>query len=101
VDDFDDEVSKIDVFSSVSVVITPHDKGFSCGILDPKSPEERDICSYIAKGIVRFVTTNADIVYEEGMQGFYEDDLEPLSQTVEEHDGNVIDLFNYKKGDLN
>ena len=56
--DFDEP---LDIFTSVSVIITPHEKGFTCGIIDPKGPADRDVCSYIAKGIVRFVTTNADL----------------------------------------
>jgi hypothetical protein len=87
----------IDLFSSVSVVITPHEKGFTCGIVDAKPPSQRDICSYIAKGLVRFVTTNPDVIYEEGMQGFYEDDVDTETN---KSNGNVIDLFNWKKGDL-
>tara|TARA_A100000172_G_scaffold52440_1_gene33165 strand:+ start:670 stop:954 length:285 start_codon:yes stop_codon:yes gene_type:complete len=93
--DFDDDMS---IFNSVSVVITPHEKGFTCGIIDPKPPTDRDLCSYIAKGIVRFITTNADIIYEEGMQGFYDDDVEDNRSNGSD---NVIDLFNFKKGDLN
>jgi len=93
--DFDDDTS---IFNSVSVVITPHKKGFTCGIIDPKPPTDRDLCSYIAKGIVRFITTNADIIYEEGMQGFYDDDVEDNRSNGSD---NVIDLFNFKKGDLN
>ena len=90
----DDDV--VDIFNSVSVIITPHKKGFTCGIIDPKLPAERDICSYIAKGLIRFVTTNADLIYEEGIQGFYDDtEIEEIS------DNNVIDLFDFKKGDLN
>ena len=90
----------IGFFESVSVVISPHDKGFTCGIIDPKSPQERDICSYIAKGLVRFVTTNPDLIYEEGMQGFYDDDAEKNKKENTNTD-NVVDLFNWKKGDLN
>ena len=93
--DFDDDMS---IFNSVSVVITQHEKGFTCGIIDPKPPTDRDLCSYIAKGIVRFITTNADIIYEEGMQGFYDDDVEDNRSNGSD---NVIDLFNFKKGDLN
>ena len=93
--DFDDDTS---IFNSVSVVITPHEKGFTCGIIDPKPPTDRDLCSYLAKGIVRFITTNADIIYEEGMQGFYDDDLEDNRSNGSD---NVIDLLNFKKGDLN
>ena len=89
--DFDDDMS---IFNSVSVVITPHEKGFTCGIIDPKPPTDRDLCSYIAKGIVRFITTNADIIYEEGMQGFYDDDVEDNRSNGSD---NVIDLFNFKK----
>jgi len=88
----------LDIFTSVSVIITPHEKGFTCGIIDPKGPADRDVCSYIAKGIVRFVTTNADLIYEEGMQGFYDDDATQDKQ--ENGKDNVIDLFNWKKGDL-
>ena len=86
----------IDIFQSVSVIITPHDKGFTCGIIDPKGPADRDVCSYIAKGIVRFVTTNADLIYEEGMQGFQDDD----HGIKENGEDNIIDLLTWKKGDL-
>ena len=86
----------IDIFQSVSVIITPHDKGFTCGIIDPKSPDDRDVCSIIAKGIVRFVTTNADLIYEEGMKGFQDDD----HGVAENGEDNIIDLLTWKKGDL-
>ena len=86
----------LDIFTSVSVIITPHEKGFTCGIIDPKGPADRDVCSYIAKGIVRFVTTNADLIYEEGMQGFQDDD----HGIKENGEDNIIDLLTWKKGDL-
>ena len=86
----------LDIFTSVSVIITPHEKGFTCGIIDPKSPDDRDVCSIIAKGIVRFVTTNADLIYEEGMQGFQDDD----HGIKENGEDNIIDLLTWKKGDL-
>ena len=86
----------IDIFQSVSVIITPHEKGFTCGIIDPKGPADRDVCSYIAKGIVRFVTTNADLICEEGMQGFQDDD----HGVAENGEDNIIDLLTWKKGDL-
>ena len=86
----------IDIFQSVSVIITPHDKGFTCGIIDPKSPDDRDVCSIIAKGLVRFVTTNADLIYEEGMKGFQDDD----HGVAENGEDNNIDLLTWKKGDL-
>ena len=66
------------------------------GIIDPKGPADRDVCSYIAKGIVRFVTTNADLIYEEGMQGFQDDD----HGIKENGEDNIIDLLTWKKGDL-
>ena len=86
----------IDIFQSVSVIITPHDKGFTCGIIDPKSPDDRDVCSIIAKGLVRFVTTNADLIYEEGMKGFQDDDHGVAENGVD----NIIDLLTWKTGDL-
>tara|TARA_Y100001937_G_C6846966_1_gene210335 strand:- start:34 stop:345 length:312 start_codon:yes stop_codon:yes gene_type:complete len=88
----------IDILNSVSVIITPHEKGFTCGIIDPKSPEKRDVCSYIAKGLVRFVTTNPDLIYDEGMAGFNED---KNSSENGVDSGNVIDLLTWKdKKDL-
>ena len=39
--------SPIDIFQSVSVIISPHEKGFTCGIIDPKSPTDRDVCCAI------------------------------------------------------
>ena len=92
--------SGIGFFESVSVVISPHKSGFTCGIIDPKEPDKRDVCSYIAKGVVRFVTMNPDLIYEEGMKGFYEDDSKPKEKNGDAG-SNVIDLFNWKKGDLN
>ena len=86
----------LDIFQSVSVIITPHEKGFTCGIIDPKGPADRDVCSYIAKGIVRFVTTNADLIYEEGMKGFQDDD----HGVAENGEDNIIDLLTWKKGHL-
>ena len=86
----------LDIFTSVSVIITPHDKGFTCGVIDPKSPDDRDVCSIIAKGLVRFVTTNADLIYEEGMKGFQDDD----HGVAENGEDNIIDLLTWKKGDL-
>ena len=70
-----DDTDSISIFESVSVIISPHEKGF-----------------------IRFVTTNADIIYEEGMLGFHEDDTQ-LDR--EDATDNVIDLFSFKKGDLN
>ena len=88
----------IDIFQSVSVIITPHDKGFTCGIIDPKSPDDRDVCSYIAKGIVRFVTKNPDLIYDEGILAFTEEDKTKVSNGEED---NIIDLLTFKnKKDL-
>jgi hypothetical protein len=92
--------SGIGFFESVSVVISPHKSGFTCGIIDPKGPHERDTCSYIAKGVVRFVTMNPDLIYEEGMKGFYEDENKTKEKNGDAG-SNVVDLFNWKKGDLN
>ena len=88
----------VDIFSSVSIVIAPHKKGFTCGIIDPTPPAQRDICSYIAKGIVEYVTENPDVIYEKGIDAFYGDEIQikEVKST-----GNVIDLFKFKKGDLN
>ena len=93
--DFD---GPIDIFQSVSVIITPHDKWFTCCIIDPKPVEERDTCSIIAKGIVRFVTKNPDLIYDEGILAFTEEDKTKVSNGEED---NIIDLLTFKnKKDL-
>ena len=90
----------IDLFQSVSVIITPHEKGFTCGIIDPKGPHDSDVCSYIAKGLVKYATENPDIVYAEGMQAYYDDDTQSKDKE-NGSDDNVIDILDFKnKKDL-
>ena len=90
----------IDLFQSVSIVISPHERGFTCGVIDPKSPTERDVCSYIAKGLIKYATDNPDEVYSLGIRAFYEDDGSS-TDTISEDD-NVIDILKFlNKKDLN
>ena len=94
----DDDV--VNIFNSVSVIITPHKKGFTCGIIDPKLPAERDICSYIAKGLVQMAMDRPEELYEAGVKAF-ENSLLSIEDNTEEYNDNVLDLIEFKnKKDL-
>tara|TARA_Y100001938_G_scaffold128358_1_gene182070 strand:+ start:473 stop:781 length:309 start_codon:yes stop_codon:yes gene_type:complete len=84
----------IDIFQSVSVIITPHEKGFTCGIIDPKNPNDRDVCSYIAKGLVKYATENPDQIYADGVQAYYDDDRSNKDR-LNTSDDNVIDILDF------
>ena len=90
----------IDLFSSVSVLITNHDSGFSLGIIDPKPSDERDIASYIAKGMVQMAMDRPEELYEAGVKAF-ENSLLSIEDNTEEYNDNVLDLIEFKnKKDL-
>jgi len=86
-----------DMFHGVSIIINPHEDGFTLGIIDPKAPGDSDLCSLVAKGIVKFVTSNPGVIYDQGMLAEAEIDDERVITG-----NNVIDLFKFKsKKDLN
>mgnify|MGYP003129778064 CR=1 FL=1 len=88
----------IDLFTSVSVIITPHENGFSLGIIDSKPDSERDIATYIAKGMVKMAIDQPDVLYEKGVMAFESSILEPNGQ---DDTDNVFDLIEFKnKKDL-
>ena len=52
----------IDVNNSLKVLVTPWEKGFTCGIvMDSKakmSTEEYEVCSTIARGMIKMATAD-------------------------------------------
>ena len=58
---------KFDVINSVKIIVSPWQKGFTCGIImDSKSKmttEEYELCSTIARGMIKMATTDPHQIY--------------------------------------
>ena len=68
---------KFDVLNSIKVLISPWDKGFTCGIvMDSKakmSTEQYELCSTIARGMIKMATSDPHETFKLGIKGFAED----------------------------
>ena len=68
---------KFDFLNSIKVIVTPWEKGFTCGILldsrNKMSDEEYELCSTIARGMIKQATTDPHSTFLAGMRGFAED----------------------------
>ena len=67
----------IDVNNSIKVLVTPWEKGFTCGIvMDSKtemSTEEYEVCSTIARGMIKMATSDPHSTFLLGIKGFADD----------------------------
>ena len=98
---------KLNVINSVKVIITPWQKGFTCGIImDSQSrmtTEEYELCSTIARGMIKMATTDPHSTFLWGLRGFAEDkhkgtkDLSISSVVDFDDESNVIDFLEYLK----
>ena len=63
--------------NSVKVIVSPWQKGFHCGIImDSKSKmstEQYELCSTIARGMIKMATTDPHSTFLWGLRGFAED----------------------------
>ena len=68
---------KINAINSVKVIVSPWQKGFHCGIImDTKSKmttEQYELCSTIARGMIKQATTDPHSTFLAGMKGFADD----------------------------
>ena len=68
---------KFDFLNSIKVIITPWDKGFTCGILldsrNKMTDEQYELCSTIARGMIQQATTDPHSTFLAGMKGFADD----------------------------
>ena len=68
---------KFDFLNAVKVIISPWDKGFSCGILidnkNKMTDEQYELCSTIARGMIKQAVTDPHSTFLAGMKGFSED----------------------------
>ena len=98
---------KIDVANSIKVLVTPWDKGFTCGIvMDSKAAmttEQYELCSTIARGMIKMSTSDPQTTFMYGLRGFADDkknnksDLTINSVAEFDTEDNVIDFIEYLK----
>jgi len=97
---------KFDVLNSIKVLITPWEKGFTCGIImDSKakmSTEQYELCSTVARGMIKMATSDPHTTFLYGLRGFADDRKNnkgmPINSTAEfDNDDNVIDFIEYLK----
>ena len=101
------EKDKTMLINSIKVLVSPWEKGFTCGIImDSKSKmttEEYELCSTIARGMIKMATTDPHSTFLWGLRGFAEDkkknekDLSVSSVAEFDDESNVIDFLEYLK----
>ena len=98
---------KINSINAVKVIVTPWQKGFHCGIImdstSKMSTEEYELCSTIARGMIKMATSDPHSTFLWGLRGFADDkknnkgDL-TISSVAEFDDAdNVVDFLEYLK----
>ena len=93
--------------NSIKVIVSPWQKGFHCGIImDSKSKmttEQYELCSTIARGMLKMATSDPHSTFLWGLRGFAEDkkknskDLSISSIAEFDDESNVIDFLEYLK----
>ena len=102
-----DKKSKLSLINSIKVLVSPWQKGFTCGIvMDTKSKmttEEYELCSTIARGMIKMATAVPHSTFLWGLRGFAEDkkkgsqDLTISSVAEFDEESNVVDFLEYLK----
>ena len=102
-----DKDKEIDIKNSIQVTVTPWEKGFTCGILMNQaakmSTEKYELCSTIARGMIKMATSDPQTTFMYGLRGFADDkksnkqDLTINSVAEFDSEDNVIDFIEYLK----
>ena len=95
------------VNSAIKVLVSPWDKGFTCGIImdsrTKMTTEEYELCSTIARGMIKMATTDPHSTFLWGLRGFADDknkqkDNLTISAVSEfDDDSNVVDFLEFLK----
>tara|TARA_Y100001935_G_C16905032_1_gene313578 strand:+ start:149 stop:496 length:348 start_codon:yes stop_codon:yes gene_type:complete len=99
--------NKLNMKNSVQVLVAPWERGFTCGVMmsssSEMSSENYELCSGIARGMVKIATEQPHKVYSEGIKGFAEDrkskkipkDVECIAESTHDakDEGEVIDFM--------
>ena len=98
---------KISLLNSIKVLVSPWQKGFTCGIVmdsrSKMSTEEYELCSTIARGMIKMATSDPHSTFLWGLRGFADDkknnekDLSINSIAEFDTDDNIIDFLEYLK----
>ncbi len=101
------KTDKISAINSVKVIVSPWQKGFTCGIImDTKSKmttEQYELCSTIARGMIKMATSDPHSTFLWGLRGFADDkknnekDLSINSIAEFDTDDNIVDFLEYLK----
>ena len=91
----------------IKVLISPWENGFTCGItMDSKSQkttEQYELCSTIARGMIKMATSDPHSTFLWGLRGFAEDknksgkDMTISSVAEFDDESNVIDFLQFLK----
>ena len=95
------------LLKSIKVLVSPWEKGFTCGIImDSKTKmttEEYELCSTIARGMIKMATTDPHSTFLWGLRGFADDrkqnkDGLTINSIAEfDDEDNVIDFLEFLK----
>ena len=101
------EKDKINLLNAIKVLVSPWERGFTCGIImDTKAAmttEQYELCSTIARGMIKIATTDPHSTFLWGLRGFADDKknqkdiLTPNSVAEFEDEDNIIDFLEYLK----
>ena len=103
-----DKKIKFPFINSIKVLITPWEKGFSCGIVldgrNKMSDEQFELTSTIARGMIKQATTDPHTTFLLGIKGFADDHkykhkpnggIDGVAKF--DNDENIIDFLKYLK----
>lgn len=101
------KIDKAAFKNAIKVLVTPWEKGFTCGIVMDSttklSTEEYELCSTIARGMIKMATTDPHSTFLWGLRGFADDkkqnkdDLTINSIAEFDDEDNVIDFLEFLK----
>ena len=101
------EKDKMMLINSIKVLVSPWEKGFTCGIImDSKSKmttEEYELCSTIARGMIKMATTDPHSTFLWGLRGFADykkketRDLTISAVSEFDDESNVVDFLEFLK----
>ena len=101
----DDKEDKFNLLSSIKVLVSPWEKGFSCGIIldtrNKMSDEQFELVSTIARGMIKQATTDPHSTFLAGIKGFADDrkyrkqngGIDAVASLSD--DNNIIDFLKY------
>ena len=92
---------------AIKVLVSPWEKGFTCGIImdsrTKMTTEEYELCSTIARGMIKMATTDPHSTFLWGLRGFADDknkqkDNLTISAVSEfDDESNVVDFLEFLK----